>query len=265
MPNGRTRPLAPVGHARKLVANRETPCYTGTYGLYHTGTGATSDPDGNKGPSCDSAVSSVQSERSVFTLNTSIMAVAEAALGRLGRHQSGYYSDGNAKVQLDPSVWELPGGMPEIAPSPDFTPPNIDRKFTERSMAQQAWGAYGTLWPVVHYELGLAPDIGRGTFQVVPQVPAGQPSVAGKSIRLGGGKVGISATRTHHRLTTVVRQNRHWKLTIGAVLPRGARIGSVRLDGHRTRFHVVHTSRGREVHAQGGRGSGRTRLVVSYR
>jgi hypothetical protein len=265
MPNGRTRPLAPVGHARKLVANRETPCYTGTYGLFHTGTGATTDPDGNKGATCDSATSSVQSERSVFTLNTSIMAVAEAALGRLGPHQSRFYSDGNATVQLDPSVWELPGGMPEIAPSPDFTPPNIDRKFTERSMAQQAWGAYGTLWPVVHYELGLAPDIGRGRFSVVPQVPAGQPSVAGRSIRLGTGKVGISVSRGPHRLTTVVRQDRRWRLTIGAVLPSGARVTSVRLDGHRARFQVVRTSRGREVLVNGGRGTGLTRLVVSYR
>ena len=50
----------------------------------------------------------------------SIMAVAEAALGRMGADQLQRYTTGNAAVQLDPKVWELPGAMPEIAPSPDF-------------------------------------------------------------------------------------------------------------------------------------------------
>ena len=54
-----------------------------------------------------------------------------------------------------------PGAMPEIAPSPDF-PANIDRPLYDRSMVLQAWGAYGTLWPVVHQQLGVSPDLGRG-------------------------------------------------------------------------------------------------------
>jgi hypothetical protein len=264
MPNGRTQPLAPVGHARKLVANREKPCYTGTYGLFHTGTGATTDPAGNKGASCDSATSTVQSDREVFTLTTSIMAVAEAALGRLGPKQSRFYADGNAKVQLDPSVWELPGAMPEISPSPDFTA-NIDRKFTERSMALQAWGTYGVLWPVVHYQLGVSPDLGRHRFTVVPQVPQGQTRVAGSSIRLGAGHIGVKASRSSGRLTTVVHQTRRPRLTIGAVLPSGARVTSVRLDGHHTSYRVIRTSRGREVVARGGNRVGTTTLTVRFR
>ena len=96
----------------------------------------------------------------MFTLNTSIMAAAEAALGRMGPGQLRRYTTGNARVQLDPKVWELPGAMPEIAPSPDFGS-NIEKLFTERSMALQAWGTYGILWPVVHYQLGVSPDLGR--------------------------------------------------------------------------------------------------------
>ncbi len=122
------------------------------------------------------------------------MAVAEAALGRMGSNQLERYTTGNARVQLDPSIWELPGAMPEIAPSPDFEA-NIERKFTERSMALQAWGAYGVLWPVVHYQLGVAPDIGRSTLRVVPQVPSGQTRVSGSAIRLGRGNVAVSAQR----------------------------------------------------------------------
>ena len=174
-------PLAPLDHARALVARREQRCYTGTYGLFHTGTGPTSATGGNKGATCDSAVSSVQSERTVFTLNTSIMAVAEAALGRMGSGQLRRYTTDNALVQLDPKVWELPGGMPEISPSPDFGK-NIEKRFTERSMALQAWGTYGILWPVVHYELGVTPDIGRDRVRVVPQVPSG-PAHGGGAAR----------------------------------------------------------------------------------
>ena len=138
----------------------------------------------------------------------------------MGSGQLRRYTTDNALVQLDPKVWELPGGMPEISPSPDFGK-NIEKRFTERSMALQAWGTYGILWPVVHYELGVSPDIGRDRVSVVPQVPSGQHTVAGQHVRLGAGHVNVTATRESGRLETVVRQSRDWHLTIGALLPDG--------------------------------------------
>jgi hypothetical protein len=83
----------------------------------------------------------------VFTLHTSIMAVAEAALGRRGSDQLQRYTTDNAQVLLDPSVRDLPGAMPEIAPSPDFGA-NVERKFTERSIALQGGSGAGpsTFW-----------------------------------------------------------------------------------------------------------------------
>jgi hypothetical protein len=68
--------------------------------------------------------------------------VSEGNYGRLGDNQQGVYVKGNARSQLDPSLWEMPGAMPEIVPGGDFGA-NIDRLFTERSMVMQAWGAYG--------------------------------------------------------------------------------------------------------------------------
>ncbi|HEV7907158.1 MAG TPA: hypothetical protein VGP03_03370, partial [Pseudonocardiaceae bacterium] len=257
-------PLAPLAHARALVEKREERCYTGEFGLFHTGTGATTAEGGNRGATCDGATSSVQSERSVFTLNTSIMAVAEAALGRMGAGQLRRYTTGNARVQLDRAVWELPGAMPEIAPSPDFGS-NMAKRFTERSMVLQAWGAYGILWPVVHYQLGVSPDLGRNKLSVVPQVPAGQKKVSGRHIRLGSGVVGVSASRTENRLRTVVRQSGRWQLRIGAVLPPGARVASVLVDGHAAGHRILDTARGRLVVADGGHGLGTTELVVRLR
>ncbi|HET9421068.1 MAG TPA: glycogen debranching protein [Nocardioides sp.] len=247
-PGQPTRPLADDDHGVTALEQRERECFTGEFGLYHTGTGPTSAPAGNPGASCDSVVSTVPSERSVFSLNTAIMAVAEGNFGRLGEDQQQHYTTGNARIQLDPDVWEMPGAMPEIAPEGDFTP-NIDRLFTERSMVLQAWGAYGNLWPVVAQQLGVSPDLGRDRVRVVAQVPEGQKKVSGRRILLGeDGQVAVTARQSKKELRTEVRLARPGtRLTIGHVLPAGARVSSVRLDGKRVHAHVVRTARGREL------------------
>jgi hypothetical protein len=247
-PGQPTRPLADDVHGTTALEQREQPCYSGAFGLYHTGTGPTSAPAGNPGPSCDTVVSTVPSERSVFSLNTAIMAVAEGNFGRMGTRQQQYYTSGNARIQLDPKVWEMPGGMPEIAPEGDFTP-NIDRLFTERSMVLQAWGAYGNLWPVVAQQLGVSPDLGRDHVSVVAQVPGGQSRIAGRHILLGDdGEVSVSAQRSSTALRTEVGLDRPGtSLTIGHVLPRGSEVRSVRLDGEQVDWRIVSTARGREL------------------
>jgi hypothetical protein len=255
-------PLATDAHAREVLDQREKPCYTGSNGLFHTGTGPTSAEGGNKGPACDGAVSSVQSDREAFTINTGIMAVAEGNFGRLAQQRR--YTDDNARQQLDPALWEMPGAMPEIAPSPDFDPPNIDRKQTERSMVLQAWGAYGNLWPVVAQQLGVAPDLGRGRLEVVPQVPPGQPSVAARNVRLGRGAVDVSAVASARSLRTEVTSRvPGTSLLIGQVLPVGAKVTSVTLDGKRVAYQVRQTARGSEVVAEAGSRGGRSVLAIT--
>jgi hypothetical protein len=238
-------PLASGVHGTDALAQREKICYTGEFGLYHTGSGPTSAPEGNPGPSCDSVVSTVKSERSTYSLNTAVMAVAEGNFGRLGPQSA--YTTGNARIQLDPSVWETPGAMPEVAPSPDFVA-NIDRPFYDRSMALQAWGTYGTLWPVVHQWLGVSPSLGTGALSVVPQLPPGQKSVSGKNIRLGRGSVDVSASLRGDRLTTSVRAaGVRANLTVGAVLPAGTTPAAVTYNGKKVEYTVVQTTRGTEV------------------
>jgi hypothetical protein len=152
---------------------------------------------------------------------------------------------------------EQPGAMPEIFPSTPKVdppnpgiPPNIDRCWTCRSMVMQAWGNYGTVWPVIHQQLGVRPFLNYRELQVVPQVPPDQPSVAGSNIRLGSGSVGVFASRSGDFYTTVVdaRRTPVTKLLIGATLPSDARVASVRLDGRRVRHYDARlTNRGLEV------------------
>ncbi|TDO49034.1 hypothetical protein EV643_1063 [Kribbella sp. VKM Ac-2527] len=240
-------PLASPEHAKIALDQREKPCYTGEFGLFHTGTGPTSDPAGNPLPPCDPVVSTVKSERAIFGLNTAIMAVAEGNFGRLGTNQQRVYTTGNARIQLDPTVWETPGAMPEIAPSPD-APANINRPFYDRSMALQAWGAYGILWPVVAQQLGVSPDLGHGRLAIVPQLPEGQNKIAGSNIRLGSGSADVSASLVNKELRTNVRiEGIKANVTIGAVLPAGAEVARVALDGRGTAYKLVPTARGTEV------------------
>jgi len=265
LPDGSTRPLAGIEHGNEALDQRERDCYTGELGMYHTGSGPTSAPEGNPGPSCDSVVSTVRSERSIFSLNTAVIAVAEGNFGRMGPQQQRYYTTANARIQLDPSVWETPGAMPEIAPSPDFGA-NIDRGFVDRSMMLQAWGTYGTLWPVVHQQLGVAPHLGHGVLAVVPQLPDGQRTISGTDIRVGGGAVDVSASRDGRVLRTTARVTGvNAALTIGAVLPDGASVGTVRLDGRSVPYQVVRTARGAELRVDAGTVSGSTTLMVTLR
>jgi hypothetical protein len=190
------------------------------------------------------------------------MAVAEGNYGRLAQQRT--YTTDNARLQLDPSLWEMPGAMPEIAPSPDFSPANIDRKFTERSMVLQAWGTYGILWPVVHQQLGVAPDLGHHQLEIVPQVPPGQSRVAGSDIRLGDGSVSVTAESSAKELRTVVSlRSVDASLVIGQVIPSGAKIASVTIDGRSVSYTVRQTSRGTEVVAPTH--PGQSVLVITLR
>ena len=51
---------------------------------------------------------------------------------------------------------------------------------TTAPMVLQAWGTYGTLWPVVHQQLGVRPDMGRRRLELMPQVPQGQSRIGGR-------------------------------------------------------------------------------------
>jgi hypothetical protein len=262
LPGRRPAPLASDEHANTTLTQHERPCFTNTLGLYHTGTGPTSASGGNPGPSCDSVVSAVPSERSIFTLNSAIAAVSEGNYGRLGADQQQRYMRGNARSQLDPDIWEMPGAMPEIVPSPDFGE-NINRLFTERSMVLQAWGAYGVLWPVVHQWLGVSPDIGRGQVAVVPQLPASQPQASADTVKLGALAIDVAAARQGSTYTTTVTRHGSVDLRIGAVLPDGATIASATLNGSPVKLKVVETTRGLEATVMARPGQRTATLVIN--
>jgi len=257
--------VAPPGHATTALDGRQTATFSGqrpgNLGLFHTGVGGGSDGKG---------------DFEIFSLTTSIMAVGEGNYGRLGPDQQQRYTDANAETMFsEPDTGntpdEQPGAMPEIFPSsppldaPPGIPANINRCWTCRSMFMQAWGNYGTAWSVVNQQLGVRPFLGDSALQVVPQVPQGQPSVAGSNIRLGAGSADVFASRSGNVYTTKLQLHglRLKSVEIGHTLPAGSRPRDIRLDGSRVRHATVtQTNRGVEVTVPVG-GSGPHTLTMT--
>jgi hypothetical protein len=223
--------LVPPSEALPALALRETSCYSGTYGMYVEG-----------GPGCDPGTYTGHTQQA-YTLNTGVMAVGLGNYGLLGQQRR--YTDDLATLQLG-SVAEQPGAMPEIGPSPDFTA-NINQPFNERSSLDQAWGTYGVLWPVVHQQLGVGPQLGHGLLEVLPDVPPGQSSVSGTNIRVGAGSVNVAARHQGSSWTTTVTARLACALHIGATLPKGAQVRQVTLNGSPAKYSIRDTNAGRQV------------------
>ncbi|MGH2819150.1 MAG: glycogen debranching protein, partial [Actinomycetota bacterium] len=189
--------LAPKGHATSALTRLESSTFTGSCGLFHTGAGG--GPAGTGELKC-------------WTLPGSVMAVGEANYGRLGPRQAPYYMRSIAD-QLD---LEMPGALPEIAPSPEYEP-FVD--FRDRAMFMQAWSSYGVQWPVIHHFLGVRPDVPAGGLYVVPDIPEGWPGLSVAELRVGSGTVQASATRSGSKTyETRVTAPAGWRLTIGHTL-----------------------------------------------
>ena len=225
--------LALKADALPALALRETSCYSGTYGLYVEG-----------GPGCDPGTFQGHIQQA-YTLNTGVMAVGLGNYGLLGPTDQQRYTDDLAQLQLG-SVAEQPGAMPEIGPSPDF-PANVTLPFNERSSLDQAWGTYGVLWPVVHQQLGVGPQLGHGLLEVLPSVPPGQSTVSGSNIRVGTGSIDVTATHSGNTWTTTVTSRLACTLHVGATLPAGSTVMSVTLNGATAAFTVRDTNAGRQV------------------
>jgi hypothetical protein len=239
--------LPSSAHGQTALAGRETPGYSGTrplnQGLFHTGQGGGADGKG---------------VLQIFSLGNAIAAVGEGNYGRMGAGQQQRYTDADAETMIsEPETGgtpdEQPGAMPEILPSPDFSPPNLDRCWTCRSMVMQAWGNYGTAWPVVHQQLGVAPRLDEGAVDVIPQVPDGQPWVKGDDIRVGSGSVSVFAAHAGNQYTTRASLSHvRAALTVGAILPASARVAAVYVDGRKARHYDAQaTNRGLQVTAAG--------------
>ncbi|CAN5772441.1 hypothetical protein BH20ACT23_BH20ACT23_27100 [soil metagenome] len=234
--------LASRQHAHTALDNLESDRFTGDCGLFHTGVGG--------GPTG-------AGELKCWTLPSSVMAVAEANYGRVGDDQAPFYMH-TISDQID---LEMPGALPEIAPSPEYDP-FVD--FRDRAMFMQAWSSYGVQWPVISHFLGVRPDAPDQHLYVVPQVPDEWPGLSVTDLAVGSGTVAAEASHDgSQHVTKVSATEDGWSLTIGHTVGEEEAIESVTLDGAPVPYDEVVTSRGREVQVNTTTESDRTLVVTT--
>jgi glycogen debranching enzyme len=216
--------LAPSSDANKALNYMQSGTFTGAGGLYQAGKNGGADGHG---------------DLRIWTLPTSVMAVAEGNYGRVD--DSLTYVDDIARL-LD---LEMPGALPEMAPSPAYDP---FQNMTSRAMFMQAWSAYGIQWPVIHDFLGIDPNVPDKAITVIPDPPSTWSGLSVSDLRVGSGSMSVSEQRTGLSYTIQVTVPKGFSLTIGQVIPSGLHVESVILDGTSAVYSVVDTSRGEEVH-----------------
>jgi hypothetical protein len=111
----------------------------------------------------------------------------------------------------------------------------------------QAWSSYGVMWTVVNDLLGVTPDVPQRSVAVVPEVPASWPSLSVSRLRVGAQNLAVNASHQAGSYQTQVSGATGLTLTIGTVLPTGAKPQSVMLNGKKVHYKLVTTTRGTAV------------------
>jgi glycogen debranching enzyme len=232
--------IAPPERANTVLDRLESSDFSGPGGLFLVGAGG--GPDG-------------KAVRKAWTVMSGVMAIAEANYGRLGEQQAlRYMREIAATLDL-----EMPGALPEVAPSPDYDPFG---PFAERMMVMQAWASYGIAWPIVTNLLGIDPDVPARKLMVVPQIPPSWPGLAVSDLRMGSGAVSIATAREANHYTTTVTAPPGWKLIIGQTLPVSQTVVAVELDGIAVPYTTITTRRGQEIHVETHTDAARTLMVT---
>ena len=207
---------------------------------------------------------------SIFSLDTAIQAVGEGNYGRLGADQQQRYTDANAETMFsEPATGgtpdEQPGAMPEIFPSRPGDPSG--RHAEHRPLLDLPLDVHAGVGHLRHRLAGRASAARRAArprprrLEVVPQVPDGQPSVAGSDIRLGRSGSVASSPHTKARHRKGVQAQAGLELAIGHTLPRGSTLVGVARRAARQAHDPQHQprARGHRGHRAGNPYAGRRR------
>lgn len=234
--------VAPGEHASNALRRLESPVFTGTNGLYQAGEGGGSDGKGDLEASA---------------LPSAVLAVAEANYGRVDESLR-YLLDIARQLDL-----EQPGALPEQMPSPGYILFPF-QPLIRRAMVMQAWSAYGVLYPVVYYFLGIRPAMPNRSIAVVPQLPSSLSRLSIQDLHVGDDILAVATEHSDKLYVTQVSLPLGCRLEIGHTLPANASIESVTLNGRATDYIVRSTHRGSEVVAQVFK-AGTYRLVIQSR
>jgi glycogen debranching enzyme len=125
-----------------------------------------------------------ETQRVTMTLPDALMAVAEARYGRMDQ------ALGYCQKMARAIARRMPGSCSEILP--------------DGGCFMQAWSGYGTIWPVVHFFLGLRPDAAHRRIRCIPHLPAAWSQACLQHVRVGCADLTIQVSRTEQDLQIMV-------------------------------------------------------------
>lgn len=181
--------LATQEQANRLLERLESPEFSGEWGLYlHP------------------------LRQVVMSINTGIMALAEA---RYGRNEQALQIVRKLSEALP---YRMPGAISEALP--------------DRWCFIQLWSALGVISPVVEFFLGIAPRAGERKLRVVPNLPAGIDSLQLNKLRIGEAHFDIAVVRRSNAYSVrITGDDPEYQIETGAFLPTDAHVSATKLNG----------------------------------
>jgi hypothetical protein len=165
--------------------------------------------------------------RDVMSVNTGLLALAEARYGRLDQALR--------LVRKTASALDLrtPGAISEALP--------------DRWCFLQLWSAVGIISPLVEGVFGVAPCAADRRLRVVSSLPAGWDHAELRNVRIGKDHFDIRLALHDGVFQTDVAGSGRFDLQVGWVIPEGSVVSRVELDGRAVQWQVQPGPRGQEV------------------
>ncbi|MBQ8236660.1 MAG: hypothetical protein IJZ39_00705 [Oscillospiraceae bacterium] len=164
--------IAPPEKANRALARMRQNDFIGRYGMYLD----------------------ALTQRSVMTINTGVMAVAQAMYG---------HSDEALRLiekTFDTYSMATPGSISEM--SPDY------------GCFVQAWTAYGTMETVVRHFFGIRPSASEGKIVISPQMPESWGSGCISNVRVLDGTIDVRYEKLCNRIRLTIRNSTSYPVSV---------------------------------------------------
>ncbi len=170
-------------------------------------------------------------QRDVMSINTGLLALAEARYGRL--EQALRYT----RKLAEALTVRMPGAISEALP--------------DRWCFLQLWSAVGIISPIVEGVFGVAPRAAERRLRVTANLPTAWPQAELRQMRLGEASVDLRIERRAPDLRVQVTcSDPTYTLDVGCVIPAGADIAGVQLNDQPADWRLEHTRAGQAVVCQ---------------
>lgn len=166
--------------------------------------------------------------RDVMSINTGLLALAEARYGRLA--QALRY----VRKLAEALTVRTPGAISEALP--------------DQWCFLQLWSALGIISPMVEGVFGIAPRAAERRARVTASLPAGWPQAELRRARVGDAMLDVSLERNGLELRAQVAcSDPAFALDVGCVIPHHAEVAGVWLNDRPAAWRLEHTRAGQRV------------------